>query len=488
MFERASGGKLGTRPIDTASVPPPAPPNRQRPLGFQPSGEYYELATQELLKTVRDAGVVGAGGAGFPTYKKLDASVSHIIANGAECEPLLQKDRESMQREPQAFFAGLDAMRQLTGATRATVALKRKNADLVDQLGPLAKQGGYEFFVYEDVYPAGDEYVLVYEITGKQIPPGGLPLHVDCVVDNVETIINIGKALQGTPVVDKYVTITGAVASPLTMTVPIGTSFADCLRAAGGCTVDDPTLLVSGVMMGGVSRDMQASVTKTTAGLIALPPDHYLVRRKTAPRETYTRVGHGQCDQCSFCTELCPRYILGYPIEPHRVMRTLLMTGEAKERGSLWAQYCCECNICSLVACPEQLDPKNICVDAKALLRENKLSRTPEELKQLFRPVHPARHGRELPIKKLYQRLGLTPYDRKAPFVERDWEPREVKIPLNMHIGQPARPVVSVGASVSRGDVIANVEGDNLGCPIHASISGQVKSVSPTHIEITNSK
>ena len=90
----------------------------------------------------------------------------------------------------------------------------------------------------------------------------------------------------------------------------------------------------------------------------------------------------------------------------------------------MWAQYCCECNVCSLIACPESLDPKNICVDAKALLRANKLGRTPEELEQLFRPAHPARHGREIPIKTLLQRLGLTPYDRKATFVERDWEPR----------------------------------------------------------------
>jgi Na+-translocating ferredoxin:NAD+ oxidoreductase RnfC subunit len=446
------------------------------------------LATQELLKTVRDAGVVGAGGAGFPTYRKLEATVSHIIANGAECEPLLQKDRESMRRDRRAFFRGLATMRQLTGAQRVTVAVKRKNEDLVDLMREDAKQAGCEFFVYEDVYPAGDEYVLVYEITGRQIPPGGLPLHVDCVVDNVETIINIGKAIEGSPVTEKYVTITGAVHRPLTTIVPIGTSFQECLRVAGGCTVDDPTLLVSGVMMGGVSKDLLAPVGKTTAGLIVLPSDHYLVRRKTSSRETYTRIGHGQCDQCSFCTELCPRYILGYPIEPHRVMRTLLMTGEAKERGSLWAQYCCECNVCSLIACPEQLDPKNICVDAKALLRANKVGRTPAELEQLFRPVHPARHGREIPIKTLYQRLGLTPYDRKAPFVERDWEPREVKIPLNTHVGQPARPVVSVGDAVAVGAKIAEVDIDKLGCPVHASVTGRVKSVSPTHIEITTNK
>jgi Na+-translocating ferredoxin:NAD+ oxidoreductase RnfC subunit len=239
-------------------------------------------------------------------------------------------------------------------------------------------------------------------------------------------------------------------------------------------------------MMGGVSRDLTQSVSKTTAGLIVLPSDHYLAQRKTQSRATYTRIGHGQCDQCSLCTELCPRYILGYPIEPHRVMRTLLMTGEAKQRGSLWAQYCCECNICSYVACPEQLDPKNICVDAKALLREQKLGRTPAELKQLFREPHPARHGREVPIAKLYQRLGLTPYDRKASFVPRDWEPARVSIPLNTHIGQPARPKVSTGDSVRRNDMIADVDSDKLGCAVHASITGRVTAVTATHIEITS--
>jgi Na+-translocating ferredoxin:NAD+ oxidoreductase RnfC subunit len=449
--------------------------------------ESLELGNQELVTSVRNAGVIGAGGAGFPTYKKLEAQVSHIIANGAECEPLLQKDRESMRRDHVAFFRGLDVMKQSTDAARVTIALKRKNEDLIDQMRNDAERAGYDFLIYEDVYPAGDEYVLVYEITGRQIPPGGLPLHVDCVVDNVETIINIGNAMDGVPVTEKYVTIAGAVASPHTTVVPVGTPFADCLAAAGGCTVDDPTILVSGLMMGGVSRNTDDSISKTTAGLIVLPSDHYLVRRKSASRETYTRIGHGQCDQCSLCTELCPRYILGYPIEPHRVMRTLLMTGEAKERGSLWAQYCCECNVCSLVACPEQLDPKSICVDAKALLRENKMGRTEAELQQLFRPAHPARQGREIPIATLYQRLGLIPYDRKAEFVERNWEPRVVRIPLDTHIGQPAQPIVKVGDVVKCGDMIAQVDEHQLGCPVHSSINGQVSAVGPTNIEIATS-
>ncbi len=437
-----------------------------------------------LLQRIRAAGVVGAGGAGFPTYKKLESQVEHVIANGAECEPLLQKDRESMLQDTAAFFRGLEIMRELTGAREVTIAVKQKNDDVAAGFQDQVDKAGFRTLIYEDVYPAGDEYLLVYEVTGRQIPPGGIPLSVGCVVDNVETIVNIAHAVDGRPVVNKYVTVTGAVADPQTTVVPVGTSIADCLALAGGVTCDNPVVLTGGVMMGGITQNPADPVAKTMGGIIVLPADHYLVRRKTSSKETYTRIGHGQCDQCSLCTELCPRYILGYPIEPHRVMRTLLMTGDAKQRGSLWAQYCCECNVCSLIACPEQLDPKNICVDAKAILKERKDGRTEAELETLFRPPHPVRKGREIPISTLYTRLGLRPYDRKAGFVASDWQPDSVVIPLAAHIGAPAEPTVGVGDAVSRGDVIGNVQENQLGCPVHASIDGRVAAVSAHAIAI----
>lgn len=443
------------------------------------------MNNKQTLRQIRDAGVVGAGGAGFPTYKKLEAPVEHVIANGAECEPLLQKDRETMRQDEEAFFRGLGLMQQLTGAKRVTIAVKRKNLDVAEGFRARADAAGYGLLAYEDVYPAGDEYVLVYEVTGRQVPPGGIPLAVGCVVDNVETIVNIAKAADGKPVTEKYLSICGAVANPLTTVVPVGTSIEDCLSLAGGCTTGDPAVLTGGLMMGGVAESLSEPVAKNMGGLIVLPSNHYLVRRKTQSRETYTRIGHGQCDQCSLCTELCPRYILGYPIEPHRVMRTLLMTGEARQRGSLWAQYCCECNVCSLIACPEQLDPKNICVDAKALLRQNQLGRTPQELEELFRSPHPARKGREIPIQTLYTRLGLTGFDRKMEFLRPGWQPRRVAIPLAGHIGQPATPVVSVGDAVKRGDTIATVADGQLGCPVHASIDGRVTALQPRHIHIS---
>jgi len=439
----------------------------------------------KTLEKIRSAGVVGAGGAGFPTYKKLDAKVDWIIANGAECEPLLQKDRETMLREADDMFRGLKLMQELTGAERITVAVKEKNRDVADQLSAAAQKLGIEFFVYPDVYPAGDEFVLVYEITGRRIPPGGLPLQVGCVVDNVETIVNLAQAMDGSPVTDKYVTVCGAVNNPLTLKVPVGTSMADCVEIAGGASIADPVALTGGLMMGGTTTDLSIPVTKIIGGVIVLPADHYLFRRKTQSKETYTRIGHGQCDQCSLCTELCPRYIMGYPIQPHMVMRSLQMTGSDKERGSLWAQYCCECNVCSFVACPEMLNPAGICIDAKALLREKKMGRTEAELETLFRDPHPARKGRELPIKTLYQRLGLTLYDRKADFFETVVKPSQVNIPLDSHIGRPADAAVTVGDTVKRGDVIGQVPDDALGCPAHASIDGRVTAVTCSNIRIT---
>jgi Na+-translocating ferredoxin:NAD+ oxidoreductase RnfC subunit len=442
--------------------------------------------TDAILGQIRDAGVIGAGGAGFPTYKKLASSVDHIIANGAECEPLLQKDRETMLRESDSFLRGLQIMQQLTGASDVTIAVKAKNEDVADQMRPQAESLGFSMFVYPDVYPAGDEYVLVYEITGRLIPPGGIPLAVGCVVDNVETIVNIAHAVDGRSVTRKYVSVVGAVREPITTVVPVGTTLRDCIELAGGSTVDQPAVLTGGVMMGRVAGDLSDPISKSIGGVIVLPADHYLIQRYTASKQTYTRIGHGQCDQCSLCTELCPRYIMGYPIEPHRVMRSLLMTGSDKQRGSLWAQYCCECNVCSLIACPESLDPKNICVDAKGILKEANMGRTEAELTHLFRGPHPARKGREIPIKTLYQRLGLVPYAREPNFVSANGGPQKVSIPLDTHIGTPASPNVREGDVVRCGDLIATVPADQLGCPAHASIDGRVTSVGARTIDITS--
>ncbi len=440
---------------------------------------------EEILNKIRQAGVVGAGGGGFPTFKKLESSVEHIIANGVECEPLLYKDREVILQETDKLIAGLIIVKNLTGASKATIAVKRKNSDLIDILKPSADKYDIDIFIMENVYPAGDEYILVYDVTGKRIPPLGIPLQVGCVVGNVETFVNLANAVNDIPVTEKYLTIAGAVKNPVTIKVPLGTSYEKCLEYAGGTTVDNFSILTGGVMMGSVVNDLSLSVSKTLSGLIVLPEDHSIVVRKTTPPKVYHNIGHSACDQCSICTQLCPRYILGYPIQPHLVMRSLQMTGDEKERLSNWAQNCCECNICSLFACPEKLDPKNICTDAKKRLKKENKGFSKNELEFLFSDVHPVREGREIPINFLYKRLGIKKYDRKADFIKTDTV-SNVKIELKNTFGGDAVPCVNEGDIVTKGQIIGKVNGNALATSFHASIDGKVREIVNNSIIITS--
>ncbi len=171
-----------------------------------------------------------------------------------------------------------------------------------------------EFVMLGDFYPSGDEYELVYTATGRLIPPAGIPLQVGCVVNNVETLYNVHLAEQGTPVTEKFLSVCGAVKEPKSFWAPVGTPFRELLAMAGGATVSDFGIFISGIMMGTLTFDLDDVVTKTTGGLIVLPRDHYLMTRKTRPQEEMNHIGKSACDQCSYCTEFCPRYLLGYEV------------------------------------------------------------------------------------------------------------------------------------------------------------------------------
>jgi len=134
---------------------------------------------------------------------------------------------------------------------------------------------------------------------------------------------------------------------------------------AGGATVGEFGIFVSGIMMGQFTWDLEDVVTKTTAGLIILPRDHYLIARKDRTQEQRNRIGKSACDQCSYCTEFCPRYLLGYEVMPHKVMRSLGFTTTGGLHWSQWGELCCACGLCTLYACPEDLYPKEACDQAK---------------------------------------------------------------------------------------------------------------------------
>ncbi len=430
-----------------------------------------------LVRLARENGVVGAGGAGFPTYRKLESSVDTVIANGAECEPLLYKDQRLMEHYAAEVVAGLQALQQATGAKRAVIGIKAKNRAALAAVNQALTGTGIEIAQLDDVYPSGDEVDLVYHVTGRQIPTGGLPLEVGVVVNNVETLVNLHRAGRGEPVTSKLLSVVGAVAEPRTFWAPVGASYRQVLEFCGGATLPEIAIVDGGPMMGRVCLDLQAPITKTCGGLIVLPAGHYLVGRKSEPEAHYKRVGKSACDQCSLCTELCPRYLLGYPVQPHLVMRALEFSGPQSRELGRWAQVCSECNICSLYACPEGLNPRDICRSAKGELSRNNSSWSLMELSELTQPIHPMRSYRQVPTTMLKRRLGLEDWDRAAPLVHDKLTVDRVELPLDQHLGTPASAVVQVGDEVLVGEVIATVEEGRLGAWVHASIDGRVTGI-----------
>lgn len=416
---------------------------------------------------LRNWGIVGAGGAGFPTEVKCRARAELVLVNGAECEPLLHKDKELMRLFSGEMFNGLASVMSMTGATKGIIGIKEKYTDVIALLKSNLPPN-VSLHLLGDFYPAGDEFVLVYLVTGRVIPPGGLPIDVGCVVNNVETLVNVGRAR---PVTHKYLTVAGAVKNPATLCVPIGISFEECINQAGGATAPAPALLVGGVMMASLCEDFKTPVTKTTGGLIVLPRDHYLIRRYTRKKEHKQRIGRSACDQCSYCTELCPRYLLGHPIRPHVAMRALGFSGSSPAMA-LGTLFCCECNLCSLWSCPEDLDPRAACIDSKQLVREAGLKWTPVQVK-----AHPLVNDRRAPVKRLMKRLDLDKFVNKGSLQEGAVETRRVVLPLKQHAGPPAEPVVRVGDKVKTGDPVAVPKEGSLGASIHASIDGRVVSM-----------
>lgn len=433
-----------------------------------------------MVELVREAGVVGAGGAGFPTHVKIDAKVDTVIANGSECEPLLHGDQHLMKAEPQRIIEGLDAVARHTGAERGIVAIKAKYAEAKAALKEaMTGRERLEIFELQDFYPAGDEFSLVYEVTGRLVPEGGIPLQVNVLVNNVETLYNIANAIEGIPVTHKIVTVTGAVAKPLTMKLPVGTSYAEAIKLAGGATVEDYVLLDGGPMMGKVVEEPSSPITKTTNGVLLLPRDHRWVRKLIAEDRTAFKFSM-VCCHCNMCTDICPRNLLGHEIYPNRTMRAMALSSVIDISSYTNAFLCCECGLCDFI-CPLDLLPREVNVILKRRLSEAGV-RNPHRRSDL--KPSPFRDYRKVPTDRLLLSLGLKGFDSPAPMADFQYEPEQVKIPLKQHIGAPAIPTVHVGQKVELGQPIGEIPEGSLGARVHASIPGTVISVDERFISI----
>ncbi|MDR1954096.1 MAG: SLBB domain-containing protein [Clostridiales Family XIII bacterium] len=432
-----------------------------------------------IVDNVKKAGVIGAGGAGFPTHVKINAKAEYVIGNGAECEPLLRVDQQLMALHADKVIAGLKYVMEATGAKYGVIALKDHYHDAIDALkGQIKGEKHIRLHIMRSYYPAGDEQQIVYEVTGKVVPTGGLPLDVGAVISNVNTLLNIAEAQKGNPVTEKYVTVGGAVKTPITLKVPVGISARELVAAAGGVTEEDVVYILGGPCMGRVAADIDIPVTKTTGGILAIPADHPLLAKKSG--EMNLQLIKSVCCQCSMCTQMCPRNSLGLHVEPHKAMRSVAQgVGLIEDVNGDFS--CCDCGICTYYACNFGLKPSAV----MSQLKKELTSAGVKAKKEVYGPVDSALGTKRLPVSRMIARLGVGKYDVAAPLREDVFITKEVKIPLKMHIGAPSVPTVKEGLRVKKGDLIADIPEKALGAGVHASIDGTVAEVTDRFIRIS---
>ncbi len=301
------------------------------------------LSAAQVVKAVQDAGVVGLGGAAFPTHVKLsppkDAKIHTLIVNGAECEPYLTTDHRTMVEYPERVHFGVRIMMKALGVARAVIGVEMNKPDAIERLRA-TRPGDLDVTILPLTvkYPQGAEKMLIEVVTGKRVPSGRLPLHVGVVVQNVGSIATIAEVFEtGLPLVERIVTISGhGVRRPSNLIVPVGTKIRDALEFCGGLREDASEIVFGGPMMGTSQPDLDTPIIKGTTGVIVLRHAD-TPRRETLP-----------CIRCGRCLDACPVFL-----NPSQ-LGLLAQAGRYEDMEALHLADCMLCGSCSYV-CPSSI-------------------------------------------------------------------------------------------------------------------------------------
>lgn len=306
---------------------------------FGPIADWKNTDREILKKRICDAGIVGMGGAAFPTHVKLspppEKNIDTLILNGAECEPYLTADHRVMLERAEKVLEGAAIVAKILRVPRVFAGIEENKADAIEVMRRIAPKYNVTVVPLRVRYPQGAEKQLIYAITGRQVVAGGLPMDVGCVVQNVGTCAAICEAVtEGHPLIERLTTITGsAVKNPCTWQLRIGTPVGEALKMAGGLTAPVAKLILGGPMMGFSQASVDVTVTKNTSGIL-------LLQRS----ETGFYTSH-PCIRCSRCVDVCPMRLLPGPI-------SVLVESEKYEQAEqFFVMDCLECGACTYV-CP----------------------------------------------------------------------------------------------------------------------------------------
>lgn len=434
----------------------------------------------ELKTSLLEAGIVGAGGAGFPAGGKLAPGANVLIVNGAECEPLMDTDYTILREHLTEVIAGAKAMMEATGITRGYLGIKAHNVKRLGLTDGQKLADDFSVVQLPDVYPIGDEISLIYQVTGKVVRPGALPITAGVIVYNVETIYNICHWLRHKkPVYEKWLTIGGDIPQHLVIRTPVGTPVRDIFAHYGVKVPEGYVVLDGGPSMGKIITWQTAVVSKTTKAILVLPDDIPAIISKNPNLERQVSRAASCCCQCTACTERCPRALLGYPLEPHRMIRSMTSVAEEDPDLVLTATLCCGCGICEMASCCQGLSPRNVIAHYKKVLAQKGMKYQAKE------DVHPdeMRDARMLPSYRWMAMLGVDTFDVEPEYVREPFHPDRIVIAFKQHIGAPAVASVAVGDEVKTGDTVA-VKNRGLSIGMHSGIDGVVTDIDDIGITI----
>ena len=299
-----------------------------------------KLSKQEIRDIVKEAGIVGLGGAGFPTHVKLapkdESKIEYILVNGAECEPYLTSDYRLMMEEPEKLVGGLKVILQLFDNAKGVIGIENNKPEAIKKLQELVKdESRIEVCPLQTKYPQGGERSLIYAVTGRKVNSSMLPADAGCIVDNVDTVISVYNAVcKTTPLMRRVVTVTGdAIANPQNFQVKIGTNMQELIEAAGGFKTEPEKLIAGGPMMGMALFGTDIPVTKTNSALLCMSKDEVAANAETP------------CIRCGKCVSVCPSHIV-----PVKMMKAALK-GDCEAFEKVGGMECMECGSCTFI-CP----------------------------------------------------------------------------------------------------------------------------------------
>ncbi|MGL4798403.1 MAG: 4Fe-4S dicluster domain-containing protein [Cellulosilyticaceae bacterium] len=430
------------------------------------------MESQMLKQMILEAGIVGAGGAGFPTHIKLATDMEYLVVNAAECEPLLYTDEQLLSHYGREIVATIHEVITACGIGKAVIGMKKKHKVLIERLSEYTeKYSNVKIVPTDNIYPIGDELTLIRACTGKVVERGQLPSSQGVVVMNVETLWNIHEKVSANKnVTHTYVTINGEVANPMVYCVPIGMTIRAFVKSIGE-VLEGKLILMGGPMMGRfVGED--TVITKTTKGIILLPNNHFLHQLKQRATSKSVKRIMSSCSQCRMCTDLCPRNRLGHKVEPHKLMNAFANGILQHYEGIDTALGCCGCNLCSYYSCHHGLSPGTLMTEVKQEMLKAKIKPT-----QIIGTKAKEEKYLQVPSERLVERIGFGKYKSHPKLSEAVIEPQEVRIPFSQHIGQPSTCSVKEGEKVVCGQVIAEPAKNALGTTIHSSINGIIKQI-----------